>query len=136
MLIFLDVFAKGRITSIYAFQKSPLVTRRSDDQRFPGEELVVLLPMLPHRLTQGYSNVLAQTVTAVNGTPIRNLDHLVEKLRDSNDRFLVFDFAENRAESLVFEREKVLAVSAEILDDNGIRQQASNDLLRIWRRRE
>ena len=63
---------------------SPLVTRRGDQPRFDGEELVVVTsPMFPHRIGKGYDNPLSKVVKEINGVRIKNLRHLVEILRDS-----------------------------------------------------
>lgn len=62
---------------------SPLVTRRHEQPAFPGEELVfVPAAMFPHRLGRGYKIPLMRTLKDVNGTPIKNLAHLVEVVRD------------------------------------------------------
>ena len=54
-----------------------------DLQAFPGEQLVVVSsPFFPHKLAQGYSNPQTEVVKSVNGIAIKNLDHLVEVLRD------------------------------------------------------
>jgi len=42
-------------------------------------------PFFPHKLSIGYTNPSAQVVKSINGVPVRNLDHLVETLRDSKE---------------------------------------------------
>jgi S1-C subfamily serine protease len=116
-----------------SFLGSPLITRRGDKPAFPGEELVlVAAPAFPHRLTKGYDNPISRVVRTVNGTPIKNLRHLVEVLRDSRDEFLTFEFV-GRGETLVFPRLDMIKVTEEILSDNGIREQASPELLEVWK---
>ncbi|HEX2860448.1 MAG TPA: trypsin-like peptidase domain-containing protein [Lacunisphaera sp.] len=116
-----------------SFLGSPLVTRRSDFPAFPGEELVLIAaPSFPHRLTKGYDNPISRVVRAVNGTPIKNLRHLVEVLRDSRDEFFTFEFF-GRGETYVMPRREMVDATEEILSDNGIRDQASPDLLAIWK---
>jgi S1-C subfamily serine protease len=111
---------------------NPLVTRRGDKPAFPGEELVVVSsPFFPHKLAQGYDNSISRVVQKVNGLPIRNLRHLVEVLRDSRDEFLTFEFA-GKGEALVFPRKELIAATEDILNDNGIRAQASPGLLELW----
>jgi hypothetical protein len=68
----------------------------------------------------------------VNGVPIRNLTHLVETLAALDEEFVVFDFGGVVAETLVFRRAEIEAATEEILNDNGIRSQASEDLLELW----
>jgi S1-C subfamily serine protease len=112
---------------------SPLVTRRADKPRFEGEELVVVAaPMFPHRLSKGYSNPFSKVVKEVNGVPIRNLRHLVETLRDAKDRYVTIRFDDRASETIVFDREEVRRATDEILTDNGVRQQASDDLEAVW----
>src|SRR5208282_6819505 len=56
---------------------NPLVTRRTDQPAFPGEGLVIISsPFFPHKLAQGYGSPRAQVVKAVNGVPVKNLNHL------------------------------------------------------------
>lgn len=68
----------------------------------------------------------------VNGTAIKNLDHLVEVLRDAKDDFLTFEFEGRNMEALVFSRKEMLAATEEILTDNGVRAQGSADTLAVW----
>ena len=75
---------------------------------------------------------MAKVVKTVNGTPIRNLAHLVAVLRDCKDEFVVFEFQGRDAETPVFRRQELLAQTEEILNDNGIRSQGSPDLMAVW----
>jgi PDZ domain len=111
---------------------SPLTTRRSAAAAFPGEELVVVVAMLPHRLSKGYGDPAGQVVRAVNGTPVRNLRHLVETLRDAKGPFVEIEFHERSAETLVFDRREVLAATEDILSDNNIGKRCSDDLRKAW----
>ena len=73
---------------------SPLVTRRFDKPAFENEELVVVAaPLFPSRITKGYDDPNRSVVSEVNGTPIKNLRHLVEILRDNRDERITFKFA-------------------------------------------
>ena len=91
-------------------------------------------PFFPHKLAKGYDNPVSRVVSAVNGTTIKNLRHLVEVLRDSQDEFLTFEFA-GKGETLVFPRKELVAATDELLSDNGIRDQASPGLLEVWKAR-
>ena len=115
---------------------SPLATRAGDQVRFEGEELVVITaPMLPHRITRGYSEPFGQVVQSVNGVAIRNLRHLVETLRDIKDPYLVFRFAEDPSELLVFRRQEFFDATQEVMLDSGIPRRGSEDLLTLWEKR-
>lgn len=112
---------------------SPLVTRRADRPTFLGEQLVVVSsPFLPNKLATGYGPPVLKVVQSVNGTKIKNLRHLVEVLRDSKDELLVIEFCGRGSEALVFPRKEMVAATESILADNGIRAQASADLLQVW----
>ena len=100
---------------------------------FPGEELVVVAsPFFPHALSENYTQPIGHVVKSVNGIPIKNLRQLVEVLRDCKDPFVTFRFAERTSEALVFPRADAVAATDDILTDNGIRSQASPDLLAVW----
>jgi len=111
----------------------PLVKRALDKPAFPGEALVgVSSPFFPHKLVKGYDSPVAEVVKTINGTPIKNLNHLVEVLRDVKDEFIVIKFDGRGGEGLVFLRNEMLAATEEILTDNGVRSQGSPDTLGIW----
>jgi len=114
-----------------------LIRRAGDRPAFEGEKLVVVSsPFLPHKLAQGYGNPLGQVVKAINGKLIKNLGHLVEVLRDSKEEFIVVEFESRRGgETFVFPRAECIAATDEILTDNGVRSQGSQDTMAIWNAR-
>jgi hypothetical protein len=113
-------------------RNSPSLTRAVDHVRFAGEELVVVTaPLLPHRVARGYRDPIGQVVASINGVPIRNLRHLVEVLRDARDEYVIFRFAEDGAETLVFRREELEAATAEVMSENGIPRRGTPDLLAV-----
>jgi S1-C subfamily serine protease len=109
---------------------SPLLHRFRDRRRFPEEELVVFR-LLTHRTTKGYDNPLFAVVSKVNGQEVLNLKQLVAVLRDLKDPFLTYEVA-GRNELLVFRREEMEQVTDEVLDDEGIRNRGSSDIVEIW----
>jgi S1-C subfamily serine protease len=112
---------------------SPLVKRMMDPPAFAGEELVVVpSPFLPHKLVSGYGNPAGSVVKSVNGVAIKNLQHLVEVLRDDHGEFLTFEVAQRGGETYVFSRKDLDAATEEILNDNGIRSQGSAELMKVW----
>ena len=112
--------------------KNPLLSRETDQRAFDGEEIVTLgHSLLPHRTSRGYNPPGYSVVTHVNGTAVRNLAHLVELLRDAKGELLTIDLA-GRAPPLVFRREEALKATEELLSDEGIRKQCSDDLESIW----
>ena len=113
--------------------KSPLVTRMTDAPAFPGEGLVVIAsPFFPDKLAQGYGNPQSGVVKAVNGIPVKNLNHLVEILRDTKDEFIRVECDMRYGETMIFPRARMLAATDGILTDNGVRSQGSPDALAIW----
>ena len=119
---------------LLGMQGTPLVNRMGQRPKFPGERLVVIVhPMFTHPIAKGYSNPFMRVVSTVNGTPIKNLPHLVETLHSLNDEFVTFSFAGSRGvEDIVFRRAEVAAATEEILSDNGIRQPLSPELAPLW----
>ncbi len=120
----------------YAFNAQPLVTRVADEPDASREDLVVVsAPFFPHRLITGYDNRFGSVVYSINDVPVRSLRHMVEMLRDLQDELVVIKFDQRAGESIVLPHKKVLAATEEILIDNGIRYQASTDLLDLWTRK-
>jgi S1-C subfamily serine protease len=123
----------GISVSAFAMMSGPMTRRFLDKPAFDGEALVVVSsPFFPHRLSKGYGNPIARVVKTVNGVSIKNLDHLVEVLRDAREEFIAIDFEGRESESLVFLRKEALAATEEILTDNGVRSQGTPDALAIW----
>jgi hypothetical protein len=112
---------------------NPLVTRMTDSSAFDGERLVIISsPFFPDKLSEGYSNPMTLVVKSVNNIPIKNLEHLVQLLRDSKDDFITIEFYGIHSETLTFRRTEIVASTDNILVNNGIRNQGSPDALAIW----
>jgi len=112
---------------------SPLITRISDQPAFPGEGLVVIAsPFFPNKLDEGYGDPRLQVVKKVNGIPVKNLNHLVEILRDARDEFITIECDSRFSETMIFPRAQMLAATDAILTDNGVHSQGSPDTLAIW----
>jgi S1-C subfamily serine protease len=112
---------------------SPLLGRIGEPPDAEHEELVVISsPLFPHALSKGYSNPAGEIVKDVNGTPVKSLAQLVALLRDLKDEFVTIDFDNLVGEALVFPRAQTVAATEEILSDNGVREQGSADMMKIW----
>ena len=116
-------------------RESPLITRRTDYLRFPGEELVVVSNQFRHKTTKGYLDHQGQVVKSINGVAIKNLRHLVETIRDNRDVFLKIEFAEKSSEVLVFDRVELETATEELIDEFGIAptRRGSPDLMAVWK---
>jgi hypothetical protein len=121
------------LSEVWSLRNSPLINRRSDRRAFKDEQLVVVTAMLEDNSVKGYDDPAGQVVSHVNGTPIRNLRHLVETLRDGKEKYVEFEFAEKYVETLVFNRQEVLRVWGRVLRENGIPEPSSADLREAWR---
>jgi hypothetical protein len=93
---------------------------------------VISSPFFPHKLAKGYGNPSGSVIHSVNHVPVKNLAHLVSLLRDSKDDYVVFEFEHRGGETMVFPRKEMVAATEDILTDNGVRAQASPDMLAIW----
>ncbi len=128
-----DSTAGGRVSASLSLAASPLIVRRGDKPAFSDEQLVVVPgPFFPHKISKGYSNQTLSVVQSINGKPVKNLLHLVQLLRDSNDKFIVIEFAGHGRETLVFPRAESAAATEEILSDNGVRALGSPEVLAAW----
>jgi S1-C subfamily serine protease len=116
-----------------AWSGSPLMGRRGDAPAFEGEQLVLVSsPFLPHKLAKGYFPPLGWVVKTIDGIPIRNMAHLVEVLRDDKNKFVTIEFFGRGTETIVFPRSEISKATEDILNDNGIRAQGSEEALAVW----
>lgn len=114
----------------FAFNAQPLLTRVADEPSNTREDLaVVSSPFFPHKLVSGYDSRFGSVVHSINNIPVKSLRHLVEILRDMKDELVVFKFDQRLGESVVLPHIATLASTEAILADNGIRFQASSDLM-------
>jgi S1-C subfamily serine protease len=119
---------------LLVYRASPFMTRRADRPAFEGEGIVfVPSPFFPSPLSKGYADPAMRVVASVNGIRVRNLLHLVEIIRDATDPFIQVTFADKHSERLVFPRAEMVASTDKILEDNGVRNQGSEDAMAAWR---
>ena len=111
-----------------------MVEHLNDPPAFEGEQVVVVVsPMFSHRITKSYGQPMPSVLSSVNGVSVRNLAHLAELLHDASGEFIEFKFAGRDTETMVFRREEIAAATDEILTDNGIRKQFSDDVAQAWK---
>ncbi len=116
----------------FAARRSPLLSRWFDRKAFPDEELVLVSQPIPSPLLEGYDKQIFGAVTHVNDVPIRNLAHLVATIRQAEGRFITFHLG-GAYETMVFDRQALLDSTDQILEDESIRFQMSEELLPIWK---
>jgi hypothetical protein len=115
-----------------SYFKSPLIKRQFDPPAFPGEEIVfIAAKTFPHRITKGYGQLPFGVVERVNGIEVKNLRHFAEQLQESTEEFIELSMA-GKIESLVFRRSELQASTEDILSNEGIRYQSSEELRDIW----
>ncbi len=125
--------ARSPYLGALVYRGSPLITRSGDKESFPGERLVVVSsPFFPHKLAKGYESPFAEVVKSINGVAVKNLNGLVETLRDCKDEFITLEFDGRGGETMVFPRAEMVSATDDILTDNGVRSQGSADTLAIW----
>jgi len=113
---------------------SPLTAGLLHEPNEEVEQLVVIpSPPFSHPSMKGYSPMYSSVVKRVNGIPIRSLRHLVEILRDTKEPYLKFEFGEIGSETIVLDRSEVENMTEEILVENNIRRQYSEDMETIWK---
>jgi hypothetical protein len=128
--------ASSSVGQSLLYSNNPILSRMMAPPAFEGEEIVALgYRLLPHKTSKGYEVLPFSVVSHVNGTAVRNLAHLVELLRDAKGEFLTIDLA-GIGPPLVFRRAEVLKATDDILSDEGVRKQYSDDLESVWRGKE
>lgn len=114
--------------------RGSLLTKKIDDDRTdPGDEIVVLCcPILPHKITKGYGVSPLSVLTHVNDKPVKSLRHLITMIKENKEPFIIFRFEEDNEEKIVLEPKLVEKFGAEILRNNNIPSDRSEDLKDVW----
>lgn len=113
---------------------NPLITRLNDTATEEQEQLIVISSrMFSHRITKGYGDPLSQVIKDINGIKIKNIRHLVEVIQNSKE-YIEINFEGNFVETMIFRKADMEAATEEILTENGIRFQCSNDLMDMIKR--
>ncbi len=124
---------RGQGQAMLAVRQNPLISRWFDRKKSPDEQLVLLGPRISASpLVEGYDNQVFGVVTHINDVEIRSLAHLVETIQKAEGKFITFRVG-GGYETMVFDRQELLDSTEKILEDEGIRYQMSDDLLKIWK---
>ena len=108
--------------------------RLYDKPAFAGEEIVILNQLLPHKTSERLLPAAVQHVVS-RVKAARDVRNLAAPGRVAagceEEEFLVVELV-GPIEPLVFRRADVLQASEDILVDEGIRKQNSDDLESVW----
>jgi len=95
-----------------------------------GEQVVILLRVLPASVNDGYQNFAPWIVKKVNGKEIINMKDLVQTIEnDESSQFIILENDTNQ--QIVLNREKVKQANPQILAIYKIREDRSLDLQQI-----
>ncbi|MHB8866945.1 MAG: S1C family serine protease, partial [Pirellulaceae bacterium] len=123
---------QARGQAMLAMRQNPLISRWFDRKKSPEEQLVLLGPRISSSpLVEGYDNQIFGVVTHVNDVEIQNLAHLVATIQKAEGKFITFKVG-GGYETMVFDRQELVDSTEQILEDEGIRFQMSDDLLKVW----
>jgi hypothetical protein len=90
------------------------------------EQVVLVSQILACEATLGYEDGYNAQVKSFNGTPVRNLRHLLTMILSCTETFMTFELEYN--EVLVLETETALQATTEILETHSIPSMASKEL--------
>jgi S1-C subfamily serine protease len=123
-----------RLLALLGARGSLLFKRASDDRKEPGDEIVVLCsPIVPHKITKGYGVMQLSVVTHVNDQPVKSLRHLIKLIKESKTKdYIIFRFEDENQEKIVLEPKLVEKFTPEILRNNNIPSDHSEDLKDVW----
>ncbi|HPD32680.1 MAG TPA: trypsin-like peptidase domain-containing protein [Phycisphaerae bacterium] len=115
--------------------RGSLLFKRADEDRVePGDEIVVACSgILPHRITKGYGISPLSVLTHVNDQPVKSLRHAIELIKAGKDKdYVVFRFEEENEAKIVLEPKLVEKFTPDILRNNNIPSDRSEDLKDVW----
>ena len=103
-----------------------------DEQKTPGEELVVLCSTFPDASIEGYLGWARCRVDTVNGTKVLNLRHLAELVDGCTDEFLRFGMDDNDEWNidLVVDTAQMREATPRVMERYAIPADRSEDLRR------
>ncbi|NLJ48793.1 MAG: serine protease [Candidatus Atribacteria bacterium] len=92
-----------------------------------GEQVIILLRVLPASVNDGYQNFAPWIVKKVNGNEVLNMKELVQKIEnDDSNLFVILE--NNTNQQIVLNRQKVKQANPQILATYKIREDRSLDL--------
>lgn len=101
-----------------------------EEKERPDDRFVVLTDVLGDICMEGYLGISGAHVRTVNGTPVRNLVHLVSLVDACKDEFIVFgmDMGDERTVNIVLDTAEARIATPRVMDRFGIPADRSEDL--------
>ena len=101
-----------------------------EEKERPDDRFVVLTDVLGDLCMEGYLGISGAHVRTVNGTPVRNLGHLVSLVDACEDEFIVFgmDMGDERTVNIVLDTPEARTATPRVMDRFGIPADRSPDL--------
>lgn len=113
----------------FAEAPSELLTKLNDVRLFPGEQVVVLIRVLPSEINYGYHGAQNWIVESVNGIRIKNIRHLVKVVESEKAKGGYISFRSPGGEHIVFSAEEASRSSGPLLSTYRIKNDRSPDLI-------
>ena len=113
------------------FTEAPvsLLSKLSDIRRFPDEEVVFLVRVLPSEVNYGYHGMRNWLVESVNGVKIRNIRHLVKVVEKEAEKGGFITFKNPDGEQIVISADKAKKSGGPLLSTYRIDEDRSADLV-------
>jgi len=92
-----------------------------------GEQVIILLRVLPASVNDGYQNFAPWIVKKVNGKEVLNMKELVQTIENDDDNLFVI-LENNTNQQIVLNRQKVKQANPQVLATYKIREDRSLDL--------
>lgn len=126
--------AKSASTLLKLFRESenPLLLRRNDRIKEPGEQLVVISKIISNRLTRDIRVLAPAVVGTINGHRVPNLRAAAKLLSSADEDLLEIELDDNRHTMIVLSRREIEEEHDQIMEDNGIFHAASKNLRDVW----
>ena len=94
-----------------------------------GQQIVILMKVLPHGINKGYHNLNDYIITEVNNQKINNLQELIKIIEKNEKNSPYVEFTTKHKTKIVLKRDKVLKHQSEILKIYNVPRERSDDLL-------
>ena len=113
--------------------ESPLINRSVERPSEPGHQLVIIGPRLfTHATSEGYQGTGLGVVQTIDGIEVKSLAHAATLLQEGSGEYVKLELKGCVTKLLTFRREEIADATDEILEDESIRSQYSDDLQSVF----